>query len=182
MPPTLSFVCVVGNPRVGSRTLQAAAEVMHQLAAAARGQGADVRETVLDLAEIAPHLFDWEDATVEQWLSQALAADVLVVASPTYKATYTGLLKAFVDRFPANALEGKIAIPVMMGAAPIHQLAVELHLLPLLLEVGATCPVRGLYVLESALPEWPTLAAEWVARTAAVLARAVPALRALGPD
>jgi FMN reductase len=106
--------------------------------------------------------------------------DVLVVASPTYKATYTGLLKAFVDRFPPNALAGKVAIPIMMGAAPIHQLAVDCHLVPLLLEIGATCPVRGLYVLESALPDWPQTAAAWVASTSAILARTVPALCALG--
>ena len=31
------------------------------------------------------------------------AADLVVVASPTYKATYTGLLKVFLDRFPAGA-------------------------------------------------------------------------------
>ena len=180
MQPELTFTCVVGNPRVGSRTFQAAAEVTRQLAAAARASGAAVRDSYLDLAEIAPRLFDWEDAVAEQWIAQALAADVLVVASPTYKATYTGLLKAFVDRFPSNALEGKIAIPIMMGAAPIHQLAVDCHLLPLLLEVGATCPVRGLYVLESALPDWPRTAAAWVASAAAVLARELPALRALG--
>jgi FMN reductase len=180
MQPELTFTCVVGNPRVGSRTLQAAAEVTRQLADAGRASGATVRDTYLDLAEIAPHLFDWESATAEAWIAQALAADVLVVASPTYKATYTGLLKAFVDRFPPNALAGKVAIPIMMGAAPIHQLAVDCHLVPLLLEIGATCPVRGLYVLESALPDWPQTAAAWVASTSAILARAVPALRALG--
>jgi FMN reductase len=182
MPPALTFTCVVGNPRVGSRTFQAAAELTRQLAAAARERGASVAETYLDLAEIAPRLFDWEDAVVAERLSETLAADLLVVASPTYKATYTGLLKAYVDRFPPSALEGKVAIPVMMGAAPIHQLAVELHLLPLLLEVGATCPVRGLYVLESQLPDWPQAAAAWVAATAAVLARALPALGAVSQE
>jgi FMN reductase len=180
MQPALTFACVVGNPRVGSRTFQAAAELTSQLAAAVRARGADVRETYLDLAEYAPRLFDWEDAVVTERLNDTLAADVLVVASPTYKATYTGLLKAFVDRFPPAALEGKVAIPMMMGAAPIHQLAVDCHLVPLLLEVGASCPMRGLYVLESALPDWPRLASEWVAGAAATLARTLPALRAVG--
>src|SRR5579884_113306 len=107
MQPALTFTCVVGNPRAGSRTLQAAAEVTRQLAGAARAAGATVRDTYLDLAEIAPHLFDWESPTAEEWIAQALAADLLVVASPTYKATYTGLLKAFVDRFPPNALRAR---------------------------------------------------------------------------
>jgi FMN reductase len=171
----VSTIAVVGNPKPRSRTRSAAELVVERLTGAPP-------DRVVDVIDLGAGLLGWGDPAVADAVTALREAEVAVVASPTYKATYTGLLKAFVDRFPANALEGKIAIPVMMGAAPIHQLAVELHLLPLLLEVGATCPVRGLYVLESALPEWPTLAAEWVARTSAVLGRALPALRALGPE
>ena len=81
MQPELTFTCVVGNPRVGSRTLRAAAEVTRQLADAARASGATVRDTYLDLAEIAPHLFDWESATAEAWIAQALTP---TTPQPTY--------------------------------------------------------------------------------------------------
>jgi FMN reductase len=85
------------------------------------------------------------DAAVEL----AKASDLIVVASPTYKATYTGLLKAFLDRFPHQGLGGVTAIPLMLGASPVHSLATEHGLRPLLVELGASVPTRGLYVLDS---------------------------------
>jgi FMN reductase len=72
-----------------------------------------------------------------------------VVASPTFKATYTGLLKLFLDQIPTNGLSGVVAIPLMLGAGPGHALAPEVHLKPVLVELGATCPTRALYLLET---------------------------------
>ena len=43
-----------------------------------------------------------------------------------------------------------IAVPLMLGAGPGHALAPELTLRPVLTEIGASVPVRGLYVLDSA--------------------------------
>ena len=63
----------------------------------------------------------------------------MVVASPTYKATYTGLLKSFLDRYGNNALAATTCVPLMTGAAPIHALAPEAYLRPLLVELGAAC-------------------------------------------
>jgi len=70
-------------------------------------------------------------------------SDLVVVASPTYKATYTGILKSFFDRYNSDALVGTVSIPVMTGAAPIHALAPEVHLRPLLVELGSSTPTRG---------------------------------------
>jgi FMN reductase len=58
-------------------------------------------------------------------VGQVSEAAVVVVASPTRMATYTGLLKLFLDRFPADALRG-VAGPLMLGAGPAHVLAPEL--------------------------------------------------------
>jgi FMN reductase len=53
----------------------------------------------------------------------------------------------------------------MVGAAPHHALAVDVHLTPLLLELGASVPRRGLYVLESELAEFEGRAREWATAT-----------------
>ncbi len=90
--------------------------------------------------------------------------------APRTKATYSGLLKAFLDRVPTDALAGARAVPVLLGGAPNHQLAVDLHLTPLLLELGAAVPVRGLFVLESELDALDATAAAWAARVAPTLA------------
>jgi FMN reductase len=59
----------------------------------------------------------------------------------------------------------------MLGGAPNHQLAVDVHFTPLLLELGATVPVRGLFVLESELGGFEEAAGQWAAQHAAALAR-----------
>ena len=84
-----------------------------------------------------------------QALEQVLAADLLVVASPTYKGTYTGLLKLFLDRAGGGALSGATVIPLMLGGDLRHSLAPEVFLKPVLAELGASTPTRGLFLLES---------------------------------
>jgi FMN reductase len=43
---------------------------------------------------------------VAELVAAVSAAELVVVASPTYKGTYSGLLKLFLDRFVADALRG----------------------------------------------------------------------------
>jgi FMN reductase len=61
---------------------------------------------VVDLAEHAPRLFDSSDAELSGMTAAVAAADVAVFASPTYKACYTGMLKAFLDRYGSNGWPG----------------------------------------------------------------------------
>ena len=56
----------------------------------------------------------------------------------SFKATYTGLLKLFLDQVPSNGLSGVVAVPLMLGAGPGHAMAPELLLKPVLVELGAT--------------------------------------------
>ena len=149
---------VVGNPRPGSRTLAAATWLAGRL-------GGAEPDLVVDLAALGPALLDWKDPEVASLVEQVGAADLVVVASPTYKGTYTGLLKLFLDRFATDGLSG-VAVPFMLGAGPTHALAPELTLRPVLTEIGASVPVRGLYVVDSshddpaAYEPWLTLARE----------------------
>ncbi len=155
---------VVGNPKPGSRTLTAATHVARELT------GADP-DLVVDLATVGAGLLDWSDAAVGDLVSQVAAADLVVAASPTYKATYTGLLKLFLDRFAPDFGTGLtgLAVPVMLGAGPGHALAPELTLRPVLTEIGATVPVRGLYVVD-AVHDDPAAYAGWLATACPVVA------------
>lgn len=134
---------VVGNPKPASRTFQAAVHVVEQLTGAAP-------ELAVDLAAFGSGLLDWSDAEVGAAVEAVRGLDLVVFASPTYKASYTGLLKVFLDRFPSNGLDGVVAVPLMLGAGPGHQLAPEVFLKPVLAELGAVLPTRALYVLDSA--------------------------------
>lgn len=150
---------LVGNPKPRSRTYEAAVAVADRLG------GADL---VVDLADHAGELFDWGSTTVAGLVEQVAASRVVVVASPTYKATYTGLLKAFLDRFGHQGLAGVTAVPVMLGGSPAHSLAVEHGLRPLLVELGASVPTQGLYVLDAQHDRAETYDA-WLAAAAPLL-------------
>jgi FMN reductase len=164
---------VVGNPKAQSRTLALAESVATATADAAGLDGAD-RLTV-DLAELGPQLFDWSSTTVKEAVSGIRACALVIVASPTYKASYTGLLKSFLDWFSTTDLLGVTVVPVMTGAGAHHALAVEVHLRPVLVELGATLPTRGLYVTEGELPETDDVLQAWLGAAGPQLRRAVTA-------
>ena len=149
---------VVGNPKARSRTSTAAAEVA---AFVADRLGADPEVTTVELPDLGPGLLGWGDPAVGDAVAAAEGADLLVVASPTYKATYTGLLKLFLDQIGADDLAGVVTVPVMVGAGAGHALAVETHLRPVLVELGATMPTRGLYLQEAELADLTPVLESW---------------------
>jgi FMN reductase len=174
MTETYRTGVVVGNPKPGSRTYQAAIRLAAELTGAEPG-------LAIDLAEFGARLLDWDDAGIAETVAAVRGLDLLVVASPTYKATYTGLLKLFLDRFPNNALDGVVAVPLMLGAGPGHALAPEAYLRPVLSELGASIPARALYLLDSAYADpdafepWLSASRDRVLAAASQPARAIAA-------
>lgn len=146
---------VVGNPKQASRTLQAARHVARELG----GAEADL---VVDLADLGPTLLDWSDPQVADLVQQVGRARLVVFASPTYKGTYSGLLKLFLDRFAGGSGLRGLAVPLLVGAAPQHALAPELTLRPVLTEIGGSVPWRGLFILESQFDD-PSAYEAWLA-------------------
>jgi FMN reductase len=164
---------VVGNPKPRSRTKDVAVAVAAAAAGAAGLDGAD--QLLVDLADLGPQLFDWSSPEVRASVDAVAHCPLAVVASPTYKASYTGLLKSFLDWFGTTGLSGVTVVAVMVGAGPEHALAVEVHLRPVLVEIGATVPARGLYVTEDQLGSLDEVIGGW-------LTEAGPRLRAaVGP-
>ena len=137
----MSTIAVIGNPKPRSRTRGAAELVVERLT----GSPPD---TVIDVVDLGAGLLGWGDPGVEQAVATLRAAELAVVASPTFKATYSGLLKLFLDQVGTGDLAGVTAVPLMLGGGPAHALAPELLLKPVLVELGATAPTRGLYLLD----------------------------------
>jgi FMN reductase len=147
---------VVGNPKAKSRTLDAGVLVARKLT----GEDPDL---ILDLVDLGAPLLELGNAAIAQAVQSIQRARVVVFASPTFKATYTGLLKLFLDQFPGDGLAGVTAFPVMLGAGPAHAMAPDLLLKPVLVELGAICPAAGLYLIDKTYAEDPRLDA-WIAR------------------
>jgi FMN reductase len=167
----MRIAVVTGNPKPASRTHGVALAVAALLADPAAPPA-----LVVDLAEHAPSLFDWSEPELSRLTAEVAAADVAIFASPTYKAAYTGLLKAFLDRYGNNGLAGTVAVPVMTGGSAAHSLAVEVHLRPVLVELGATVPARGLYATEADLADVDAAVARWAQAAVPLIRRAL-----LGP-
>jgi FMN reductase len=62
---------------------------------------------------------------VDGAVAAASAADVLVLATPVYRATYSGSLKAFLDRFPTDALRTTAVVLCATAGTPAHFLALD---------------------------------------------------------
>ena len=137
----MEAVLISGSPATASksRTL-----LEH---ARARLEAAGCSTTVIDLTSIPADALlgrRKDDTRVLEALSAIQAAGIVVASSPTYRATYTGLLKTFFDLLPQDALAGKIGLPILTGGGPSHQLALDHTFRPLFASVGATT-VNGVY-------------------------------------
>jgi len=154
----MQIAVVVGNPKPRSRTFAVASAVANS--AATRLGGAVTLE--VDLALVADEIFKWPSDEMMRLNDSVASCDLLIVASPTYKATYTGFLKAFLDRYPSIGLGGVVAVPVMPGASQLHAMSIDTGLRPLLVELGASVPTRGLYFVMTQMPELEQVVELWV--------------------
>jgi FMN reductase len=76
-------------------------------------------------------------------------ADALIVATPVYKASLSGGLKAMLDLLPEQALADKVVLPIATGGSSAHLLAIEYGLKPVLSALGARHILAGVYASDS---------------------------------
>ncbi|MFA1547729.1 NAD(P)H-dependent oxidoreductase [Actinomadura chokoriensis] len=160
---TPRVVTLIGTPRPRSQTRAVAALA----ARAIGGRIGPVEQEILDLSALAAALGSASaSAVVETAVEMVREADVLVVASPSHKGTYTGLLKTFLDRLPSGALTSAVALPLLVLSDPRHALAVEVHLRPALVELGAFVPTPGAVLLESRIERAGEILDGWAGQVA----------------
>lgn len=147
------IVVVSGNPRPGSRTSTLAVAVGEALAARTGG----FPPTVIEVGELGAGLLTPGDEATAAAVTLLREAELLVVATPTYKGSYTGVLKVLLDQLPAQALAGKRAVPVVTAGVAPQAEAAEALLRQLLTELGADV-APGLPVVEADLPETKAIA------------------------
>ncbi|WP_166385439.1 NADPH-dependent FMN reductase [Catellatospora methionotrophica] len=83
------------------------------------------------------------------------AADGVIVATPVYKAAYSGILKALLDLLPQYALAGKTVLPLATGGTVAHVLAIDYALRPVLTTMGATHVLPGYFVHDQLISDGP---------------------------
>jgi FMN reductase len=157
------IVIVSGHPRSGSRTLRLAAEVGQRFAE----RGGRTPPSVVDVAELGAALLGSGDRRIRRALDEVQDASVLIVASPTLQGSYSGMLKLFFELFPANALAGIVAIPVVTAGAQEQADITEAFLARLLSELGAEVVDFGLTAIEPELSDLGAVADQYAAAIAA---------------
>jgi FMN reductase len=142
------IVTISGSPSATSRTTALALHVGAQLA----GRGFEVRSIgVRDFDPAALLHARVDDPGIRDAVALVAAADAVVIATPVYKAAYTGVLKAFLDLLPQFGLTGKTVLPLATGGSIAHVLAIDYGLRPVLASLGALHIVNGLFVLDKLL-------------------------------
>ena len=95
----------------------------------------------------------YDSPNLEQPMALLAKADAVIIATPIYKAAYTGLLKAFLDLLPQKALLGKVVLPIATGGTLAHLLAIDYALKPVLSELGARHLLGGVYAVDKQI-QW----------------------------
>jgi len=142
----MSVLLIAGSPSERSRT----AALLEATGQRLETRGVQVqRLRVRDLNPQALLLADFGHPSVLAAQELVAQASVLVVATPVYKAAYSGILKVFLDLLPQTALKGKTVLPLATGGSPHHMLALDYALRPVLQSLAAKNILPGIYATDA---------------------------------
>jgi FMN reductase len=141
------LIAVLGSVTPPGRLLKA----LNATTAAAKAVEPALEIDLLNLADVhiafadgrAPDAYGDDTAAI---VKRIASADIVILASPVYRASFTGALKNLLDHLPVEALMGKPCGIVAMGATAHHFLGVEWHLRDVLTWFGAIVPPTGVYL------------------------------------
>ncbi|MBO9695340.1 MAG: NADPH-dependent FMN reductase [Sphingopyxis sp.] len=91
---------------------------------------------------------DLSDPLMADAVEAVQRAQGVLIATPIYKASYSGLLKSFLDILPQFGLAGKVVLPCATGGSVAHVLALDYGFRPVLQSMGARHIIQSVFVLE----------------------------------
>jgi len=94
---------------------------------------------------------DTTHPAIAEALEQVSRADGIVLATPTYKASFSGLLKTFLDLLPRYGFRHKVVLPLATGGSVAHVLVLDYALRPVVHALGARHVVQSLFLLDEHL-------------------------------
>lgn len=130
----MTILLLSGSPTTPSRSNQLLNFVDHRLKLLSY-ETAELQ--IKDLPHKALLLADFSNSEIISARELVNAADAIVIATPIYKAAYSGLLKTFLDLLPQDGLAGKIVLPIATAGSQSHMLALDYALRPVLASLSA---------------------------------------------
>ncbi|EFK2773194.1 NADPH-dependent FMN reductase [Escherichia coli] len=116
----MRVITLAGSPRFPSRSSSLLEYAREKL------NGLDVEVYHWNLQNFAPEdllYARFDSPALKTFTEQLQQADGLIVATPVYKAAYSGALKTLLDLLPERALQGKVVLPLATGGTVAHLLA-----------------------------------------------------------
>ncbi|MER9133219.1 FMN reductase [Mesorhizobium sp. M0768] len=141
----ISVLGISGGVSTPSRTTAVVSALVKAIA-----QRTPADTGLIEITEAAPSLFVTLSryalgASGEAIVQRVEKADLLVVGTPVYRASYTGALKHLFDLVDYRALAGKTVLLAATGGSPYHGLVLEHQLRPLFGFFGAVTVPTGVY-------------------------------------
>jgi FMN reductase len=138
-------VIVNGSPNAASRLNGLVNHVQRRLALGGHAVE-EIRVAELPAEDLVFGRSDHPD--IREAVGMVERAKAVVFASPVYKASYTGLLKLFLDVLPQRILDDKWVAPVFIGGTIAHLLSVEFAFKPVAAALGARRFAPAVYAVD----------------------------------
>jgi len=137
---------------------------------------------LVELGQLAPQLAGavWRSQlpeTVERELAAVEQADILVVATPVYRGSYTGLFKHFFDFIDQDALIDKPVLLAATGGSERHALMIDHQLRPLFSFFQARTLPLGVYATDKDFTGYRLQEQALIERAALAVQRALPLIQ-----
>ena len=179
MSKKVKVVAVSGGLQRPSRTLTLVAALIDAL-----GERASIETRLIELGEVGPKLAgvlypNQLPAEVRDDIAAIESADFLIVASPVYRASFTGLFKHLFDFVDHNALNDAPVLLAATGGSDRHALVIDHQLRPLFSFFQARTLPLGVYASEQDFKGYAIGNPALDERIALAVARAVPVITAL---
>jgi FMN reductase len=145
----MTVLLLGGSPSSPSTTWRLQQLVGERLAALGHRTGAlQVRE----LPALALLRADVRDPAIADAVARVRDADAIVIGTPVYKASFSGVLKAFLDLLPQDGLADKLVLPLATGGSQSHMLALDYALRPVLASLAPRHILPSIFATSEQLP------------------------------
>ncbi|RZS65896.1 FMN reductase [Agromyces ramosus] len=183
--PIISVVAVSGSLHSPSRTTVLVREILEGFATALRsgaGDDLEVEAHLIELSEIGREFSgalsrDDLNPIAEDALRRIESATLLIVASPVYRASFTGLFKHVFDFVGQYALIDKPVLLAATGGSDRHALIIEHQFRPLFSFFQAITLPIGVYASDTDFVDYRIDSAALRERIDQAIGRGLPVVR-----
>lgn len=182
MVSTLNVVAVSGSLHAPSKTTALVREIVAVLERTLDGL-VEVEARVIELSQVGREFSgaltrDELSAAAETELRHIEEADLLIVASPVYRASFTGLFKHVFDFVGQYALLDKPVLLAATGGSERHALIIEHQFRPLFSFFQALTLPIGVYAKDADFTDYRVTNPALDERIAQAIQRGLPIIRA----